>query len=106
MSRRGIEVNPMEGTVDVASAEAKTESTRRRRQASRRMVPFVARRVGHTTVGTKDRKAEPETANCVAGSEEPNNFTVRLFIKLQVAANLVRGTHPAVTPGESSGLDL
>jgi len=59
----------------------------------------------HTAVGTKDRKAELETANCVAGSEEPNIFTVRLFIKLQVAANLVRGTCSVVTPGESSVLD-
>jgi hypothetical protein len=46
-----------------------------------------------TAVGTKDRKAESETTNCDAGSEEPNVFTVRLLIILQVAVNLMRGTH-------------
>jgi len=43
MSRGGKKVNPMEGTVGVVPAEAEAERSRRRSEASRRMVSFTAR---------------------------------------------------------------
>jgi len=100
-----MEVNPMGGTTGV---EARWGPRQKVLEGGGKPVEgwIIGSNVsGHTVVGTKDRKAELETANCVAGSEEPNIFTVRLLIKLQVAANLVRGTYLVVTPGESSVLD-
>jgi hypothetical protein len=93
-----MEVNPMEGTVGVELDGG--QNCKELEEGAKPVEGWAIRSNvnGCTAVGTKDRKVDLETGNYVAGSEEPNVFTVRLSTILQVAANLVRGAGSVVTP--------